>query len=508
VRGLIATVVVLLAIAFVPLSCRPTAISVGSKKFTESVVLGEMVTLLAEDAGTPASHYQQLGGTRYVFQALVNGDIDVYPEYTGTIAQEIVGPEASTSEAAMREALEAQGVRMSQPLGFNNAYVLGMRRARASELGIEKTSDLVRHPDLAFGFSNEFLDRQDGWPNLRRRYDLPQRNVTGLDHDLAYRQLELGQIDVIDAYATDAKIEAYDIKLLEDDLHFFPTYDAVLLYRADLEQRYPKALQSILRLQGAISVDQMRAANVRVDLGEMSERQVAAGFLERDLGVRVEYREPTTAERIWSRTLEQIELVRKSLIPAILIAVPLGVIAARFRRTGQGVLAVTGIIQTIPALALLVMLMTPVAWLGLASVGPGSATAVVALFLYSLLPIVRNTHAGLRGIAAEHREAAAALGLPPAFRLLRIELPLASRSIVAGIKTAAVMNVGFATLGALVGAGGYGQPILTGIRLNNTWLILEGAIPAAVMALVVQGGFDLSERTLVPKGLRIEENRS
>ncbi|MGD2113086.1 MAG: ABC transporter permease, partial [Gammaproteobacteria bacterium] len=135
--------------------------------------------------------------------------------------------------------------------------------------------------------------------------------------------------------------------------------------------------------------------------------------------------------------------------------------------------------------------------------GIGGPPAIVALFLYSLLPIIRNTYAGLRDIPPAIIESAEALGLPARARLRLVELPLATRAILAGIKTAAVINVGTATLGALIGAGGYGQPILTGIRLDDTALILQGAIPAAVLALLVQGLFELVERRLLPRGLRL-----
>ena len=438
----------LLGLAFTPLSIRSRGIKIGSKKFTESVVLGEMVKLLAEDARDPATHYRELGGTQLVYQALLKGDIDIYPEYTGTIAQEILGRSVAASASEMRAALRKRGVLMSRPLGFNNTYVLGMLKSRAEELGIEKISDLLRFPDLILGFSNEFIDREDGWKNLKRRYDLPQRNVSGLDHDLAYRQLKLGAIDVIDAYATDAKIEIYNLKLLKDDLKYFPRYDAVLLYRDDLPNRNANVVQSIMRLEGRISADKMMTANSRVELDRVSESRVASDFLQRELGVTAQVAEETAASRILNRTAEHVDLVRRSLIPAILIAIPLGIFAARFERLGQVILAIVGVVQTIPSLALLVVLMPLIAYFGLASVGLGSATAVTALLLYSLLPIVRNTYTGLHDIAGEHCETAAALGLPGLARLLQIELPLASRSILAGIKTAAILNVGFATLGA------------------------------------------------------------
>jgi osmoprotectant transport system permease protein len=195
-----------------------------------------------------------------------------------------------------------------------------------------------------------------------------------------------------------------------------------------------------------------------------------------------------------ARVAEHLFLVGVSLLAAIALAVPLGVIAAHRPRLGQVVLAIVGVVQTLPTLALLVF-MIPL-------FGIGTVPAIVALFLYSLLPIVRNTHAGLCGIPSALRESALALGLPRGAMLRLIELPLASPLILAGIKSAAVINVGTATLGALIGAGGLGQPIFTGIRLDNSSLILQGAIPASLLALAVQGLFEIAERIVVPRGLR------
>ena len=161
------------------------------------------------------------------------------------------------------------------------------------------------------------MDREDGWRNLQRHYDLPQSDVNGLDHDLAYRQLRIAAIDVIDVYATDAKIEIYDLAVLQDDLNYFPRYDAVLLYRADLADRFPRAIRSVLRLQDNVSESEMMTANSRVELDRVSETRVAADFLSAKLGVFHEFAEETIARRIWDRTIEHLDLVRKSLIPAI-----------------------------------------------------------------------------------------------------------------------------------------------------------------------------------------------
>lgn len=472
------------------------SLTIGSKKFTESVILGEIATLLTGSTGATAVHERELGGTRLLWEALKKGDIDIYPEYTGTISQELLkGKDTGTIEA-MRRALAADGIAMTDPLGFNNTYAIGLKPETANRLGLAKISDLRRHPGVSLGFSNEFMDRADGWPALRERYGLSNTNVRGLDHDLAYRGLAAGSIDAMDVYTTDAEIAYYKLALLEDDLGHFPTYNAVILYRLDLIQRSPATVAALNRLGGRIDGTRMAAMNAAVKLERKQETAVAAAFVSAETGVVVSAKTTTFLQRLAKTTLDHMTLVAISLGAAILVAIPLGVIAARYPGPDQFIVGIVGIIQTIPSLALFVFLIP--------LLGIGGPPAVVALFLYSLLPIVRNTHAGLTGIDPAVAESAAALGLEPRARLRLIELPLAMRSIMAGIKTSAVINVGTATLGALIGAGGYGQPILTGIRLDDTALILEGAIPAALMALAVQGAFELGERAVVPKGLRLK----
>jgi osmoprotectant transport system permease protein len=483
-------------------SCRAAAagdsgapqITVGSKSFTESLILGELVAQMASWSGARVQHRRGLGGTKLLWSALLAGQIDIYPEYTGTIAEEILGRSGIRGEAAIRQALADRGILISASLGFNNTYAIGMRETVAARLGIRNISDLALHPELRLGLSNEFMDRADGWPALRNRYRLPQKNVSGVDHDVAYRGLQSGAIDATDLYSTDAEIRYYHLRVLADDLRVFPEYHAVLLYRADLKDRAPEVVRALSRLEGVISEDEMRAMNARAKLERVSETRIAAEFLAEKFGIRGEVRDETVVSRLLRRLQEHLFLVSLSLLAAIAVSLPLGVLAARWPGPGQILLAAVGIIQTIPSLALLVF-MIPL-------LGIGARPSIVALFLYSLLPIVRNTCDGLRGIPIEIRESAEALGLPRVARLRLIELPMASRSILAGIKTSAVINVGTATLGALIGAGGFGQPILTGIRLNDVGLILQGAIPAAALALVVQGLFELAERALVPKGLR------
>ncbi len=460
-------------------------VRVGSKKFTESVILGDLVAQRLEAAGIDVEHLREIGGSRVLWEALVRGDLDVYPEYTGTIREELLPDARGTDLEGLQRALSQRGIRATGSLGFEDTYAIGMLESRAAELGIRTISDLAQHPRLRLGFTNEFMDRADGWPSLRDRYGLRHPDVRGLDHDVAYRALAQRDIDATDLYSTDAEIQQYGVRVLEDDRKHFPEYSAVLLYRAGLD---PEATRILHTLEGRITADEMIAMNARAKLEGIPEPIVARDFLQSKLGVASVVQVARAPERILHRTLEHLTLVGVSLLAAVMVAIPLGIIAARRPRLGQGLLGVAGVLQTIPSLALLV-LMIPL-------LGIGAAPAMVALFLYSLLPILRNTQTGITGISPELRDTAEAMGLSSWERLRIVELPLAAPSILAGIKTSAVINVGTATLGALIGAGGYGQPILTGIRLDDVPLILEGALPAAGLALIVQAGFELVERRL------------
>jgi osmoprotectant transport system permease protein len=485
-----ATLLATLAIA----SPQVPAVRIGSKAFTESIVLGELVSEVIRSAGIDAEHRPALGGTRVAWEALRRREIDVYPDYTGTLAREILGGDVAPDLDVLRGALAPLGIALSGSLGFDDGYAIGVRRDVAARLGLRRISDLVRHPALRLGFTNEFMARSDGWPALRARYRLPHLDVRGLDHDLAYRALRAGELDVTDVYTTDPEVRRESLQLLEDDLHAFTSYTAVLVYREDLARRAPRAVAAMRRLEGRISEAEMADMNARAQLDRVPPETIAAGFLRDRLGTSASSSAERMPGRVWRRTREHLELVAVALLAAILCAVPLGIFAARWQRAGRVILGVIGVVQTVPSLALLVF-MIPL-------LGIGAAPAIAALFLYGLLPIVRNVHAGLTGIAPELLEMARALGIPARARLWSIELPLAAPSILAGIRTSGVITVGSATLGALVGAGGYGQTILAGVRLASVPLILEGAVPAAMLALLVDGSFGVLERVVVSRGLR------
>ena len=466
-------------------------IIIGSKKFTESYVLAEIAKRSLENAGIKADQRQGMGGTIILWEALRGGGIDVYPEYTGTIAEEMLKqPGVSTTQ--IRNALSAQGIGMTDDLGFNNTYALVMRRDHADQLAIKSISDLRTHPELKFGLTHEFLERHDGWQPLSARYQLAPTRILGVDHALGYSALAKGEIDVKDAYSTDAKIGDYGLVTLIDDLTFFPQYKAVFLYRKTLSPEAAHALNDLSN-----SIDEARM----IRLNSEAERTKNYAAAAQQFFGTTETASPFVSETLRSKLLRWItrhlELAGISLLLAIAIGLPLGIVASRGGPIGHAILGITGVIQTIPSLALLALLV-PLPFFGISA-----RTAIVALFLYGLLPIVRNTASGLQDIPKPLRESAIALGLTAGQRLRKIFLPLASRSILSGIKTSAVINIGTATLAALIGAGGLGEPIISGLNLNDHVTILEGAIPAALLALLVQFLFDLLDRVLIPRGLRL-----
>ena len=467
-------------------------VRIGSKKFTESYVLGEIAKQQLSDAGIPVEHRPGMGGTIILWQALRGGQIDAYPEYTGTITQEILKRSDPTHFDFIADELGKMGIEMTKPLGFNNTYALVMLRKRASELGIQTISDLQKHPELKFGLTHEFLDRQDGWQPLTVAYRLSPKNVVGIDHALGYDALRNGQIDVKDAYSTDAKIAQFDLLVLQDDQKFFPRYDAVFLYRSALDE---KAVAALRGLEGKI--DEATITRLNAEAERTKDYAQAASLFFDSTPSSTPLARESFSHKLARWTMRHLELAGFSLLLSIIVGIPLGIWASRGGVIGHTILGFAGIVQTIPSLALLALLV-PLPFFGISV-----RTAIVALFLYGLLPIVRNTATGLQDIPRGLRESAIALGLTPRARLWQIYLPMASRSILAGIKTSAVINVGTATLAALIGAGGLGEPILSGLNLNDHATILQGAVPAAILALLVQWFFDLLDRVLIPKGLRI-----
>lgn len=471
----------LLALAATP--AWPDPVSVGSKAFTESHVLAELVAQELELAGFEVERKLGLGGTMVLWQALRAGSVDIYPEYTGTLAQTILKrPDADP--IALAAALAELDLEIVAELGFNNSYAIAMDRELAAVRNIRAISDLRLHPDLRLGFSLEFLNRADGWPALQEHYQLPQQ-VTGLEHALAYRAIAGGQLSATDAYSTDGDLEDFDLVLLQDDLDFFPRYDAILLARRDLPEA---AKERLAGLVGSLDESAIRRLNARAGVPGVSPRAVIADYLG-----RTGSGEASATENILRNTLRHLKLTGLALLLACALALPLAVYLSQYQRAAASVVYMAGLMQTVPSLALLAILVP--------LMGLGQAPAILALFLYSLLPIIRNTLAGIHSVDPLLRDVAEGMGLTPLQRLRFVEIPLALPMILAGVKTAAIISIGTATLAAFVGAGGLGEPIVTGLNLNDHGLILQGAIPAALLAIVTEFLFEWLERALLPAHL-------
>ena len=464
-------------------------VRIGSKNSNESYLLSEMAAQVLESEGFEVRRRFGLGGTLIAFEALAAGEIDLYMEYTGTLSQAILKLGRGAKRSEINRLLAPKQLRLLPPLGFNNTYAIAVRRRHAEALGLRSIGDLADHPDLKVAFSHEFLERRDGWPGLARAYGL-DLSFTGIEHALAYQAIADGAIDVTDAYSTDGELLRYDLVQLRDDRRFFPQYLAAPLVRTDLDSEATALLRS---LGGALSDDRMQALNAAVVVDGRSFAEVAAGFLgERGVEAGVQ------PDGLWSslaaNTIQHLKLTFSALAAAVVVGLTLSLLIFRRAVLARSVIYACGLLQTVPSIALLA-LMIPLFDIG-------ATPAVVALFLYSLLPILRNTVTALCAIDPTLLRVAGALGLSHREQLRHVYLPLSMPSVLAGIRTAAVINIGTATLAAFIGAGGLGDPIVTGLALNDVSFILQGAVPAAILAILTELAFEAVERTLVPGHLR------
>ncbi len=508
---------------------------VASKPFAESYILAEAFAQFLEQNGYPVDRRVGMGATEVVFRALVRGDIDMYPEYTGTGLAAILdeAPPGGGGPAAVYRRVSDEfqarwGVRWLAPLGFENDYAVAMRRIDADSLNIRTLSDLANvAPGLTAGFSPDFLGRSDGLPGLARAYRIRFRETRSLLQAIKYQALVAGEVDVIDGYATDGAIVRYDLAVLADDRNFFPPYETAPLVSRSFYEDRPDAVLVMSRMAGRIGVEAMRRANEKVEVEAATIPEAARELLAEiglsdgtEAGASRAQQDPlsgpdagrrsgaapsrsvrTLPAYMWANRNElgrqlvrHLLLVFTSLVTAILTAIPGGVLLERRRSLAQGAIGITGLFQTIPGIALLAF-MIPL-------FGIGVVPAVAALFLYSLLPILRNTYTGIIEAAPQAVAAGRALGMTEGQLLWKIRLPLAAPVIMAGVRTAAVINVGTATLAAFIGAGGLGDPIVAGLTLADPVMILSGAVPSAGLAVAVDWLLSKAESRVGPRGVR------
>ena len=508
-----------LTLAFAPVAtwAQRAPVIVASKPFGESFLLAEMFAQLLESRGIPVERRLGLGATEIAFQALRTGAIDVYPEYTGVglvvvLDQDSEGSADVVFRTVSREFRERWGAHWLPALGFENSYAIAVRRESAEADGLRTLSDLAGVADrYVGGFSPDFIGRPDGLPGLRSAYGLQLEAQRSLLQAVKYEALDLEEVDVVDGYSTDGLIDQYDFVVLEDDLGFFPPYEASPLVGRRLWDTRPDAVRALSELAGMLDEGAMRALNRRVEV-DGDELQVVARAALADLGLvagpalRVVRDTEGDAgslgayllarrDEILDLTIRHVLLVIVSLVGATLVAIPLGLLLERARRGAEAIIRAIGLLQTIPSIALLAF-MIPL-------LGIGVVPALVALFLYSLFPILRNTYTGIIDADPAAVDSARSLGMTEGQILKYIRFPLAIPVIMAGVRTAAVITVGTATLAAFIGAGGLGDPIVAGLALSDSRMILSGAIPAAVLAFLVDGALGILQRVVTPAGLEI-----
>ena len=488
-------------LALLPGQQRP--VIVGSKPFGESYILAEMFAQLLEARGFQVERHPGLGATLIAYPALVKGAIDVYPEYTGTGLLAILGDSTANNDPkavyarVSTELKRRDGVRWLPPLGFENTYAIAVRKTTADSLHLTTISDLARVGSrLRGGLTADFIGRPDGLPKLGAVYGLHLADVKALLPAVKYQALAQGAVDVIDGYETDGSIERYHVVVLTDDRHAFPPYEAVAVVSPELQRDEPGAVLALAELSDRIDVARMRAWNRQLEVERVPVEAIAHQALGSLHLLGDSARVATQAQRasdidyghLAALTGRHLELVAISLGAAILFSIPLALLLTVEPKRAESVIRAVGVLQTIPGIAL-VAFMIPL-------FGIGVFPALVALFLYSLYPIVRNTYTGIRDADPGAADAAKALGMTGRQVLLYVRLPLAAPVIMAGIRTAAVIDVGTATLAAFIGAGGLGDPIVSGLALSDTRMILSGAIPAALLALAVDGVLAVTERAV------------
>ncbi|MEP7117886.1 MAG: glycine betaine ABC transporter substrate-binding protein [Acidobacteriota bacterium] len=488
---------------------------VGSKPFGESYLLAELFAQILEARGMPVTRRFGLGGTEIAFPALRQGAIDVFPEYTGTgllviLKAPLVADPGVVFDTVSREFASRYDLRWLAPLGFENTYAMSVRTEMATRLGLRTLSDFAKvSGEMRAGFTADFIGLPDGLPGLRAAYGLAPRTVNALAPAVKYRALADGAVDIIDAYSTDGLLSRFPLTVLTDDKHVFPPYDAAAMVRGTLARERPAAVVALSELSGRIDVTRMRAWNARLEVNGEPVTVVARDALI-ELGLIAlnpaaatgasSSQSGSLAAYLWARraslaamSARHLWLAGVSLLAAMVVGIS-GGMALNRTRWAEPVTRGVGLLQTVPGIALLAF-MLPV-------LGIGTAPAIAALFLYSLYPIVRNTVTGLREADRGAIEAAEALGMTAWQVLTWVRVPLAMPMIMAGVRTAAVINVGTATLAAFVGGGGLGDPIVAGLALADSRMVLSGAIPAALLAVVVDVTLAWVQRWLTPRALR------
>ncbi|MBC6415800.1 MAG: ABC transporter permease subunit [Bdellovibrionales bacterium] len=493
-------------------------IVIGSKQFTENIILGEILAQILEDKyDFKVVRKFNMGGTKLLFDSLKQGHIDIYPEYTGTGYTMILkltkkrSPE-KTYLIVKKEFLKKFQLFWSSPLGFENTYILAVRERDSRFKKVFLNSQLK---NLSFPFrlalDHEFTERKDGWSLFSKSYrlNLDKNQIFTMNPNLMYSALNSKKVDMIVGNSTDGRMQTYQLRTLKDDKNFFPSYLAAYLTRLDVLESHPLVNQAFQELSQKISEKTMTSLNHQVDQLKFEVTQTARKFLikKKILTQKSDVLLTSSSQKnslisyylskknyFFKILLEHLFLVFTALLFALLFALPLSIYAFYNSRVEKILFFIVNTLQTVPSLALLAALIP--------LLGIGFAPAVTALFIYSLLPLIRNTFEGLKNIDNSYIEVATGIGLTKWQSLKFIQIPLALPVIIAGVRTTVVLLVGTATLAAFVGAGGLGDPIFRGMATLDSRLIFLGAIPSCILAVILDKFIFFLEKVLISKGLQ------
>jgi len=440
------------------------SITIGAKKFTEANVMAYVLahTLKSIDSSLDIKVLENLGGTGIVTTATENQEIDLYVDYTGTLKETF-----KTTDETLPGELLKHNLKFGFELGFNNSYGMAVKHHST----LSKMSDIKNHHRL--GISHEFLKRKDGFSGLASHYGFNIKPLV-IEYSLLQHSLKSDKLDIIEIFTTDAKIIKYNLKVLKDDQHFYKRYDALVVFNKTFYEQNKQLVSDLSsKLFLKISDKQIQKLNHLVDIEGLNYEESARSFTKSNTHIKSSYE-----STIWPHFYEHLEYLFLTIIICIFIGVPLGVTTAKSQLFERVILSLISITQTIPSLALLVFLIP--------LFGLGKTTTLIALCLYGLLPIVKSTHMGIKKIPKELSEYSKLIGMSFFQRIFKIEIPLALIDIVSGVKLTAIYTIGVTVIAAFVGAGGLGTLIVTGLSLNNTDIILQGALPSAGLAIIVE----------------------
>lgn len=487
------------------LSSDPSStIKIGGKVFTEQNILVDLLKIYLEDKGYKIQTQKNLGGTFVAYEALKNGNLDMYVEYSGTSYHSIFKQKDILSEKEthqwLKTAFAREKIYLFKGLGFSNSYAL-----LVPDSSKHKTiKDLIDNSkNLSIGFEHEFLTRPDGYDNLLEAYGLKFKNTKTMNVGLMYEALKTQQLNVGVGYTTDGRNKAYNLKVLEDNLNYFPKYKAEIIARQDVLNSHENLQSELMALTGQINHEDMTQMNYEVDALKKSSNLVARNFLyEKNL---ISFSSSKVSKGFLGLKSHEIRLVKNKLLEHIRICLialavslvlgfSLGTLAFEYKPLKSIVFTFVNLMQTIPSLALFGFLIP--------FMGIGFYPAMAALVLYSILPLVHNVYIGLSEVDQDIIESCQAIGMSRKQILTQVRIPMAMPTLGAGLRTCTVIIIGTATVAAFIGAGGLGELIFQGISSLNHRMILLGAVPAALLALLADILVHFTMSRLTSPGLK------